>query len=129
VGKNVKKHLPDLLSGVKLVTPEVFDQLIQQTGASPAYLKKLLRESNVPLHPLIEGVRQDTPDNLSRTLAALAAIYSDQPKATRLNVLESKRHTRLLLAKQLMSLGETMSSSTSIPGSKIPRSTRNGLIS
>ena len=100
VGKNVKQQLPKLLSGVDMVGPEIFKLLISQTGASETYLKRLLREQAVPLHPLIEGVRQDNPENLSRTLNALAALYEAEARPARATVLESKRHTLLALSRR-----------------------------
>ena len=99
MAKNVKQQLPALLSGVEQVTPELFALLLIQTGTSESYLKKLLREQPVPLHPLIEGVRQDHPQNLTRTLNALATLYATQPKPARATVLESKRHTLLALRR------------------------------
>ena len=43
---------------------------------SNTYLKKLLRDSQHPLHPLVEGVRQDSMEELERTLLGLECIYS-----------------------------------------------------
>ncbi len=99
MAKNVKQQVPALLSGVDQVTPEIFQLLRSQTGASETYLKKLLRAQSVPLHPLIEGVRQDSPENLTRTLTTLATLYAAQPKPARARVLESKRHTLLALRR------------------------------
>ena len=99
MAKSVKKQVPALLSGVDEVTPEIFEALCILTGASDTYLKKLLREQSVPLHALIEGVRQDTSENLSRTLTALATLYAAQPKPARAAVLESKQHTLLALRR------------------------------
>ena len=44
-------------------------------SVSDSYLRKLLRSCDLPLHPLIEGVVQDNPDALARTLLALEAEY------------------------------------------------------
>lgn len=44
---------------------------------SGGYLRKLLRETNLPLAPLVEGVRQDSFDDLERTLLALLAELED----------------------------------------------------
>ena len=44
-------------------------------GASGRLLRSAFRDSDLPLHPLVEGVRQDTLDHLARTLLALAAEY------------------------------------------------------
>src|SRR5260370_32513081 len=49
---------------------------------SAEYLRRLLRQSGVPLAPLVEGVRQDTFEDLERTLLALDREYSsgDEPR-------------------------------------------------
>lgn len=99
MGKNVKQQLSQLLVGVEFVSPAFFDQLLTQTGASPNYLKRLLREQSIPLHPLIEGVRQDNLHNLTRTLTSLSELYSPLPAPARAVVLESKAHTKLLLLR------------------------------
>ncbi|MCX6592001.1 MAG: hypothetical protein NTZ56_10785 [Acidobacteria bacterium] len=57
---------------------------------SGPHFRRLLRESGVPLAPLVEGVRQDTLDQLERTLLALL----DEPEARRL-VIEAKDHARM----------------------------------
>ena len=44
-------------------------------------LRRALRESNWPMAPLVEGVRQDNLDNLRRTLTALATEYESNPAA------------------------------------------------
>ncbi len=99
MGKNVKQQLPALLAGVDLIDPECFDQLLAKTNASPAYLRRLLREQTVPLHPAVEGVRQDCFPNLLRTLTQLSHYYEEEPKLARALVLESKRHAQILLAR------------------------------
>lgn len=99
MAKNVKQQVPDLLSGVSEVSPELFSLLLSQTGASESYLRKLLREQPIKLHPLVEGVRQDHPENLTRTLDALADLYPTQAKSARAIVLESKRHAALALGR------------------------------
>jgi len=99
VGKNVRRQLPELLAGVEEVSPKVFERLLVETGASKAYLRRLLREMPVRLHPLVEGVRQDGLENLSRTLTGLSEVYAVEPKESRECVLESKRHAQILLAK------------------------------
>ena len=66
---------------------------------SDQYLRKLLRESGHPLHPLVEGVRQDSFDNLARTLNALEAFYSNGSKLTKAHcrqlVKEAKLHAQM----------------------------------
>jgi hypothetical protein len=99
VGKSVKQQLPSLLAGVDLVTPEIFNQLLVTTASTPTYLRRLLREQPVALHAAVEGVRQENLEHLTRTLSQLAAYYSEQAKLSRSVVLESKRHTLMLLAR------------------------------
>ncbi len=66
---------------------ELFSALQPVSGS---HFRRLLRESGVPLAPLVEGVRQDTLDQLERTLLALL----DEPEARRL-VMEAKDHARM----------------------------------
>lgn len=99
VGKNAKLLLPKLLDGIELVTPEVFEHLQSQLAVTPSYLRRLLRDQTTPLDPLIEGVRQDTFENLTRTLVQLAQTYPQNPKPARSVVLEAKTHTRILIAR------------------------------
>ena len=65
---------------------------------SSAYLRRLLRESGVPLGPLVEGVRQNTFEALESSLLSLLAEYErgDVPmRATvRRLVIEAKDHAR-----------------------------------
>jgi len=70
---------------------------------SEAYLRNLVRECGLPLDPLVEGVRQDSFENLARTLTALAEEYEraasagdrDRAAACRRTVLTAKDHARL----------------------------------
>ena len=65
---------------------------------SRTYLRKLLREANVPLTPLVEGVRQDDFDTLERSLVALLDEYErgDAARRTEIRklVIEAKDHAR-----------------------------------
>jgi len=69
------------------------------SGVSEATLRRALRESGLELDPLVEGVRQDTLDQLERTLTALAAEYEQGDAARRAQartlVLTARRHTEL----------------------------------
>ena len=59
------------------ITPEELVRIhLQFAPISENYLRKLLRESGHKMHPLVEGVRQDTYENLERTLNCLEEIYS-----------------------------------------------------
>jgi len=65
---------------------------------SRTYLRKLLREANVPLTPLVEGVRQDDFDTLEHSLTALLDEYQrgDAARRTEIRklVIEAKDHAR-----------------------------------
>jgi len=65
---------------------------------SRGYLRKLLRESGVPLAPMVEGVRQDDFEALERTLTSLLAEYergdAERRTAVRKLVIEAKDHAR-----------------------------------
>jgi len=65
---------------------------------SGSYLRRLLRESGVPLSPLVEGVRQENFDALESSLLNLLAEYESGDVAMRTTirrmVIESKDHAR-----------------------------------
>lgn len=56
----------------------------------------MLRGSGVPLHPLVEGVRQESMEALERTLGALADVYEagtlEQKQRCRGEVIEARQH-------------------------------------
>lgn len=65
-------------------------------------LRVYLREAGVPLTALVEGVRQDSADNLARTLIALQHQYLNDPDsagACRRMVITAKDHARLAARK------------------------------
>lgn len=65
---------------------------------SAAYLRRLLRESGVPLAPLVEGVRQETFDALESSLLTLLEEYEHSDPVRRQSirrvVIEAKEHAR-----------------------------------
>jgi hypothetical protein len=65
---------------------------------STSYLRRLLRESGVPLGPLIEGVRQETFEALESSLLSLLEEYERSDPARRQSirrvVIEAKDHAR-----------------------------------
>lgn len=95
MAKSVRGRLPELLAGVRRVTPATFADLVRITGKTPAYVRRLLREGDYVLDPVVEGVRQDSLENLTRTLAALSEAYRGEAKAVRGVVLEAKAHAKL----------------------------------
>ena len=66
---------------------------------SESYLRRLLRESGVPLAPMVEGIRQDSLESLERTIFALHAEYEranpERRRAIRRLVIEAKDHAKL----------------------------------
>jgi hypothetical protein len=70
---------------------------------SEGYLRELVRDCDLELDPVVEGVRQNSFAELGRTLRALAAEYEtatlagDRERAGRCRqaVLTSKQHARL----------------------------------
>jgi hypothetical protein len=86
-----KTKLNDWLSGRPRVTHDDFLALQAEIPISAPYLRKLLRQApGIALEPAVEGVRQDTFENLERTLAALGPH-------DRALVREARRHARLSL--------------------------------
>lgn len=65
---------------------------------SGSYLRRLLRESGVPLSPLIEGVRQESFEALESSLLNLLTEYERGDLASRTSVrrlvIEAKDHAR-----------------------------------
>ncbi len=66
---------------------------------SESYLRKLVRESGVPLDPMVEGVRQGSFDELEASLLRLLEEYERGDPARRAVVrrvvIISKEHARL----------------------------------
>ncbi len=65
---------------------------------SATHLRRLLRDSGVPLSPLVEGVNQQSFADLERTLLALASEYGRADafgkRAVRDMVISAKDHAR-----------------------------------
>ena len=65
---------------------------------SGSYLRRLLRESGVPLAPLVEGVRQENFEALESSLLRFLQEYERADPAGRLSVrqvvIEAKEHAR-----------------------------------
>jgi hypothetical protein len=71
---------------------------------SESYLRRLLRDSGVPLTPLVEGVRQESFDALEASLLRLLAEYQQGDAAAlsrvRHVVIAAKDHARLASRKE-----------------------------
>ena len=84
---------------------EAFRDRLKQEFApiSEATLRAALLASGLPLDPLVEGVRQDSPVHLERTLLALAAHYETADAAgrgrIRALVITAKTHARYALLR------------------------------
>jgi len=94
------------MKGTETVTEQDWMDLLEQfESVSKGYLRRVLRESDAVLAPLVEGVRQDTFENLERTLTGLEGEYSAAASAgdrwrcavCRRLVIESKDHARWAL--------------------------------
>jgi hypothetical protein len=86
---------------IRAVSEADFENLLVQFApTSDRALRKLLRESRLPLAPVVEGVRQDDFDQLERTLVAFTAEYQtaagnpDRARHLRRIVITAKEHAR-----------------------------------
>ena len=83
-----------------------WDQLFHVLAPiSESYLRKLLRDSGVPLAPMVAGVRQGNLDELEASLLALLTEYEQgdgtrRAEARRLVIL-AKDHARWAMRKSL----------------------------
>ena len=71
---------------------------VELAPVSGSTLRRLLRESGVPLAPLVEGVRQETFDALESSLLSFLREYEHSDLAGRTSirrvVIEAKEHAR-----------------------------------
>jgi hypothetical protein len=87
-----------------LIGEAEFDQLRSALApVSESYLHKLLRDSGVPLAPMIQGVRQSDFNELEETLLALLDEYEKRDTmrraAVRKLVITAKDHARWALQR------------------------------
>ena len=88
-----------------VITAAQWDSIAAELAPiSETYLRDLLRHCGLPLDPLIEGVRQDTLENLERTLLQLETQYLAGDRETKLAcralVIQAKDHARFALPKK-----------------------------
>lgn len=85
------------------ITPAHWRALIAEHGPiSESYLRTLLRDSGVPLDPLVDGVRQESFDAIERSLIRLSGAYEaarasgdrEVVSAIRKAVISGKDHAR-----------------------------------
>jgi hypothetical protein len=74
--------------------PRFQDLRAQLQPISEEYLRKLLRESGVPLAPLVEGVSLSSFDALEHTLLALSDCYASGAGQARQLVIRAKDRLR-----------------------------------
>ncbi|MGH9591993.1 MAG: hypothetical protein ACRD5L_02800 [Bryobacteraceae bacterium] len=94
----------ELLRWIERVRPALigeaeWDELRRELSpVSPGYLRRLLRDSGLPLAPLIDGVRQETFESLEASLLKLLEEYQQGDPARRTSVrravIEAKDHAR-----------------------------------
>jgi len=89
----IDQHKPSLID------QKEFEQLTEELSPiSDSYLRKLLRDSGVPLSPMVEGVRQSNLGALELSLLALLAEYEaggpEHRQAVRRLVITAKEHAR-----------------------------------
>jgi hypothetical protein len=96
-----RAKLADWIAHLKpsIIGQQEFDQLSEELGpVSESYLRKLLRDSGVPLTPMVEGVRQSNLGALELSLLALLAEYesgdAEHRQAVRRLVITAKEHAR-----------------------------------
>ena len=82
-----------------VIGPKEFEQLAEELRPiSESYLRRLLRDSGVPLSPTVEGVRQSNLGALELSLLALLAEYEAgdiaHRQAVRKLVITAKEHAR-----------------------------------
>ena len=87
--------------GVEVIDEPRFDELRSLLAPiSDRALRNLLRETEFPLTPSVEGVRQEDFDCLERTLVALTAEYElasghrERTRQLRRMVITAKEHAR-----------------------------------
>lgn len=89
----IETHRPQQIGEVELAV------IRNEIGPiSDSHLRRLLRECGVPLAPMVEGVRQESFEELERTLLALANEYEraglERRKECRRLVITAKDHAR-----------------------------------
>lgn len=107
---SAKVRLAEYLAGRPAgpVTEEEFARLVELLApVSSGYLRRLLRQSGMPLEPLVEGVRQEDAAELHRSLLALEREYrrakesgdGARQQLCRRLVIEAKDHARWALRR------------------------------
>jgi len=92
-----------------------FDGLLRALApVSESHLRRLLRETGIPLAPLVCGIRQDSFENLERTLLDMEREYADatawgdvpRARACRRAAIVAKDHARFALRSPRLTAAE-----------------------
>lgn len=90
-----KSRLHARLQGISFVDEALFETLRTELApVSDGYLRDLLRDSGIPLAPVVEGVNARSLDDLQRTLEALGDLYEAGRRDIRPLVIEAKDRIR-----------------------------------
>jgi hypothetical protein len=105
-GESKKTRLAAYLNEIQAerIDESVWQALQQRLApVSESYLRKLVRAVGRPMAPIIEGVVQDSFDDLERTLAALQVEYEvsdpERKRAIRKSVITAKDHAFFALKR------------------------------
>jgi hypothetical protein len=91
-------------SGWTAIGEAEFEKLrVDLAPVSDHELRRLLRETGLLLTPMVEGIRQNSLQDLERTLCALAQEYApgapDRRRMVRTLVITARDHARLALRR------------------------------
>ena len=100
-GESKRDRLQSFLTEgcVRLIDESVWQRIAEALApTSASYLRKLVKAAGLPMSPMVEGVNQDTLDDLARTLAALQEEYeagdTARKRTVRSLVITAKDHAR-----------------------------------
>ncbi len=84
-----------------LIDIGVFEELRAALApVSESYLEDLVRDSGIPLCPIVEGVSLHSPEDMRRTLLTLSECYeSGDRRRVRDRVIAAKSRLRALIAR------------------------------
>jgi hypothetical protein len=97
--------------GLVRITEADFEELLRALApVSEVTLRRLLRETGLPLAPLVCGIRQDSFENLERTLLDMGREYAGaDPARARLcrrAAITAKEHARFALRRPKLTADE-----------------------
>lgn len=80
--------------GPEMVDPATAARWREELGLSESRFRQLIRASRAKLHPLVEGVRQESLDDCARTLLALDGEAAASSRAVREEIIRARQHAR-----------------------------------